>query len=376
MQRFFCLKMEKDRGFMRRILTRIPLALCLIVILWGCATPPKKPEIGYIFFPPPPQTPRIQFLASFSKAEDFVPSKRGFADFIVGKKKQSKDTVIKPYGVAIKDGVIYICDTGRNVIDVLDIKEKKFKYIGGTAAGKFKKPINIAIDSDGTKYIADTELGSIVVVNKEDQIVKAFGSIETMKPTAVAVYGDKLFVTDIKNHEVLVLEKVSGKLLYKIGKKGQGPGEFSFPTNISIDKDGNVYVSETGGFRVQKLTQDGKPIRTFGGGLGDAFGQFARPRGVAVDREGRVYSVDAWHSVVQIFDSEGRLLLFFGEMGNQPGNLNLPAQVVIDYDNVPLFKEYAAPDFEIEYLIIVTSQFGPRKVNVFGFGHKKGKRGA
>jgi hypothetical protein len=91
---------------------------------------------------------------------------------------------------------------------------------------------------------------------------------------------------------------------------------------------------------------------------------------VAVDREGRIYSVDGWHSVVQVFDAEGRFLLFFGEMGNQPGNLILPAQIVIDYDNIPLFTKYASPDFQIEYLIIVTSQYGERKVNVFGFGHK------
>jgi hypothetical protein len=60
-------------------------------------------------------------------------------------------------------------------------------------------------------------------------------------------------------------------------------------------------------------------------------------------------------------------------MGNQPGNLNLPAQVVIDYDNVNLFRSYAAPDFEIEYLIIVTSQYGLRKVNIYGFGHPRGQ---
>ena len=58
-------------------------------------------------------------------------------------------------------------------------------------------------------------------------------------------------------------------------------------------------------------------------------------------------------------------------MGNQPGNLILPAQIVIDYDNVPLFTKYASPDFEIEYLILVTSQYGERKVNVFGFGQKR-----
>jgi hypothetical protein len=60
-------------------------------------------------------------------------------------------------------------------------------------------------------------------------------------------------------------------------------------------------------------------------------------------------------------------LLFFGGMGNEPGNLSLPAKVVIDYDHVDLFADRVAPGHEIEYLVIVTSQYGSRMVNVFGF---------
>jgi DNA-binding beta-propeller fold protein YncE len=195
------------------------------------------------------------------------------------------------------------------------------------------------------------------------------------------VYEDKLFVADAKGSQVAVFNKKSGKLLYKIGKSADESTDepdnetirFAAPTNIAVDTEGNIYVSETMGYRIIKLTEDGKHLFTFGAGLGDGFGQFARPRGVAVDHEGRVYSVDAWHSVVQIFNAQGQLLLFFGTIGNQPGNLNLPAQVTIDYDNVPYFKKYVAPGFDLEYLIIVTSQYGNRKINIFGFVHKNGE---
>ena len=45
----------------------------------------------------------------------------------------------------------------------------------------------------------------------------------------------------------------------------------------------------------------------------------------------------------------------------------LPAKVVIDYDNVDLFADRVAPGYKVEYLVIVTSQFGANKVSVFGF---------
>jgi hypothetical protein len=60
-------------------------------------------------------------------------------------------------------------------------------------------------------------------------------------------------------------------------------------------------------------------------------------------------------------------LLFFGGTGHSPGELYLPADVVIDYDNVDLFADRVAPGYKLEYLVVVTSQFGSNKVSVFGY---------
>ena len=63
--------------------------------------------------------------------------------------------------------------------------------------------------------------------------------------------------------------------------------------------------------------------------------------------------------------------MWFGAPDGSKVGLNLPAKVVVDYDNVAFFQKYAAPDFQIDHLVIVTSQYGPRKVSVYGFGRKK-----
>ena len=41
-------------------------------------------------------------------------------------------------------------------------------------------------------------------------------------------------------------------------------------------------------------------------------------------------------------------------------------------DNIKYFEQYIHPDFDAEYLIFVTSQFGINKVNVYGFGRMRG----
>ena len=64
--------------------------------------------------------------------------------------------------------------------------------------------------------------------------------------------------------------------------------------------------------------------------------------------------------------------MFFGQPGGNAEGLNLPAGIAIDYDNVKYFQTYADPKFHIEYLIFVVSQFGPNKVDVFGYGKMSG----
>jgi hypothetical protein len=65
--------------------------------------------------------------------------------------------------------------------------------------------------------------------------------------------------------------------------------------------------------------------------------------------------------------------MFFGEGGDVPGGFLLPAKVTIDYDNIKYFSKYLAPQFQAEYLLLVTNQFGDQPVSILAFGQEKGK---
>ena len=73
----------------------------------------------------------------------------------------------------------------------------------------------------------------------------------------------------------------------------------------------------------------------------------------------------------QIFDEKGDLLTWFGEPGADNKIQNLPAKVLVDYDDVGCFGSYIAPNFKVENLVMVVNQIGPHKVSVYGFGQKK-----
>jgi len=56
-------------------------------------------------------------------------------------------------------------------------------------------------------------------------------------------------------------------------------------------------------------------------------------KGVAADSEGNIYVVDSGRDMVKIFNREGKLLLFFGDKGNERGMFWLPAGIFIDRDD-------------------------------------------
>ena len=220
-------------------------------------------------------------------------------------------------------------------------------------------------------YVADSRRGQVVIFSGNGDYLGAVGNKSEFKPTAVLVNDNKIYICDLKTQSVKVFGLQDRKYLYSIPREGAKEGAKLFsPTNMAIDKEGNLYVSDTGAFRIQKYNANGEFLMSIGS-HGDAPGQFARPKGVAVDKEGRVYAVDAAFENVQIFDKDGKLLLFFAEPGASPVSLVLPAGIAIDCSLTDYFLSFADPSFELEYLVLVTSQYGDRKLSVFGFGHKK-----
>jgi DNA-binding beta-propeller fold protein YncE len=359
---------------MRWIGALMAVLMAAPALLAGCAGAPVKPKAGptTAFYPPPPDVPRIQHLATFAGARDLEAPRSGVADFLLGE-EGSEDSLKRPYGVALFEGKIYVADNRAPGLVVFDLVTPRYSVVEGAGAGKMQRPINVTIDADGSRYVTDTARNQVLVYDRSDKFVAAFGAKGDYKPVDTLVVGERLYVVDIEHHEVHVLDKRSGKLQFKFGKPGSDEeGALFQPTNLARGPNGDIYVVETGNFRVSRFTPEGKFVRRFGE-AGQAPGDFARPKGIAVDRAGRVYVGDAAFQNVQIFDDRGRVLMAFGQPADgSPGGLNLPAGVAIDYDNVALFRRFAAPGFNVEYVILVVSQFGPNQVDVFGFGRMSG----
>jgi DNA-binding beta-propeller fold protein YncE len=143
-----------------------------------------------------------------------------------------------------------------------------------------------------------------------------------------------LYVADTDLDQVLVYDADNFKLLRKIGTAGKAhrlteAGQFSRPTNVAVDADGNLYVSDTFNNRVEIFDADGNFLSTFGK-AGDGPGYFARPKGIAIDHDGHVWVADTVQDRVQVFTREGRLLLWLGDHGILPGQFSAVQGLAID----------------------------------------------
>jgi len=357
-----------------------PLTLLALVLtlLAGCAAPGNS-EKGqshapkYVFFPPAPDEPHVQFLTAFNSERDLRGSKSdGFLTYLTGQQPRLLP-ILKPYGGHAGGGKFYVCDTGQQVILKMDLAAKKMSVVTPDADGAILDPYNLAVDTNGWLYVVDMVRKQLVVLDDQEHFVGTVGEKGQHKLMDVALTGDRIYLSDVTDHNVHVLDKLTRTHLFDIPRNEDQTNLVSRlfqPINITLDAQGRLYVSDLGASQVKIFDANGKFLRAIGQHAID-YGCFFRNKGVAVDRNNYVYVADAAFQNVQIFDEQGRLLMPFGGAKANQASMQLPTKVLVDYDDVSYFQKYAAPNFQVEHLLVVLNQGLVWKVSVYGFGHLK-----
>jgi sugar lactone lactonase YvrE len=321
-----------------------------------------------LLFPSPPLEPRVQFLTWASGAEQIEAPKSSLAQFALGGEPLNRMGLEKPYGLVARDGSVFVCDTKIPGVCRLDFKNQRFSVFGITGPGRLRKPINLVMDPLGYKFVADAQRKQVVVFGPDDEYVTAFDVPAPCKPVDVALWENELFVLDNdETCQVVVMDRQTGEVLRTFGQRGEEPGQFRKPNSLCFSPDGDLYISDTFNWRIQKLTREGEVVWSRGQ-AGRRLGEFGRPRGLRVGPDGIVYVADAATEIIQMLNADGDVLMHFGGPGRIPGSLVLPATVAVDTTSLPYFKEHIHKDFTAEYLLFVSSQYGRHMVSVYAFG--------
>lgn len=122
------------------------------------------------------------------------------------------------------DGLLFVCDRRNNRVQI-------FRETADKSGVEFVRNLPIAPETGGTRTATDI---------------------------ALSPDGKFIYVADMMNGRIWILDRKTYAFLGAIGRNGRYPGEFIWLHSIDVDSEGNLYTSEVNtGRRIQKLVFTG-----------------------------------------------------------------------------------------------------------------------
>lgn len=325
--------------------------LASLFLLAACATQEPAvlhfgmqdaPEGKRLMWPPEPEVPRYLYAgqllgeANFRRPGEAARGAGGFLRWLAGIIAGDARPVElqRPQSGAVDEaGRIYVTDVSRQAVYVFDpLAGRLDVWEKAEGLANFATPVAVAV-GNGLIYVSDAELGIVARIDRKGETQGAIGRGILKRPTGLAFDAQRgeLYVSDTAAHDIKVFD-LSGALRRVLGRRGEGEGEFNFPTHLAF-AGGELYVTDTMNSRIQVLDgASGRMQRSFGA-RGLYVGNLVRPKGVALDSEGNVYVVESYYDHLLVFDRLGRFLMGIGGLGAESGKFYLPAGVWTDHLN-------------------------------------------
>lgn len=142
-------------------------------------------------------------------------------------------------------------------------------------------------------------------------------------------YDGSFWVAAYSSNELLKIT-LNGKVIERITGPLTG---FDRPMDIIRLNDGNLLLSESAGDRLALLSSNGKFIKYIGS-KGRGVGNLVGPQFMAVDSMGRIYVTDYGNRRVDVFDTDGTGLYYFGGKSGSFKGLKCPTGIAVTGDSV------------------------------------------
>jgi streptogramin lyase len=183
---------------------------------------------------------------------------------------------------------------------------------------------------DGKIYVCDLRNDCITVLDlrkKQTLILGRTGADTLQTPSDIAISPDGMkYVADLGRGQIYIFDQAERH----VGSFGH---EGLKPVGVAVYQN-ELYVCDFAKQRVEVLDRtNGTLLRTIGS-AGQGPGQFIRPLGIAVDEQGCVYVTDVLNCKLQKFDHSGKLVTSFGITSANAGGFVRPKHIAVDHDGI------------------------------------------
>jgi sugar lactone lactonase YvrE len=253
------------------------------------------------------------------------------------------------------DGVLFVADTGNRTVRKIS-PQGEVSTLAGTAklsgtddgygaAARFSSPRAITVGPDGLVHVADVvtqQQGTIRRITPEGAVTTLAGSPGSLPegetlylPSGIATLpSGQLAATDISAIRRITKDGIAsfiagskrfityytgGSITFWRSGSNDGSGSnatFFWPSGVTADAAGNLFVTESGGCVIRKVsptavvtTIAGTAVRAgatpvFRDGIGPAAG-FKNPEGITVDAIGNLYVADTGSHAIRKVSPQG-----------------------------------------------------------------------
>jgi DNA-binding beta-propeller fold protein YncE len=144
---------------------------------------------------------------------------------------------------------LYVALDGANNLHVSEFgnnRVSKFSangvFVAKTAAGQLNAPRGVAVVPGTSEMYVGNSNGA--VINKFNSAFAGVGQWGVLPVWGIAVDNrGRLFAPGNQQSQVRVYNSTGGQIA-SLGPSGSGPGQFQFPVDVAVDRNGYVYVMD------------------------------------------------------------------------------------------------------------------------------------
>ena len=217
---------------------------------------------------------------------------------------------------------IFVTDMANSQMRVLDAET--LRLLNTFGRGELSRPHDAEFDAAGRLLVADSGNDRIAIYTVDGAQAKLVGEWKGLdNPEGVGVAPDgRVYATNTGGGSVSVFR--DGRIERTVGRHGRGAGEFSRPHDVDVDRDGMVYVVDSGNHRVQLFDAEMNHRASSGADL-----KLNEPKYLAFDGE-RIWLADEYNHRIVLLDRKLRPLgvLGSGRRGRSATEFHKPEAVL------------------------------------------------